>query len=389
MTAIVPGRPPALRRRSAVRSRTSMPASRTRRLRASSIERPGRIAAGMKDPRPGVGGLSSRGDLAVDRVERNTVAYQIRDPSRGFVAKGFRGRPGPRARLPHGSCPSGEGRRIVGSDRGSDTALSVPSGRLFEPGFRDQRRSQAEFSTSERDVESRDARTDNERATRGVAHVPRERSTGYSDFSTRAERRIPFRPPGTVAESEPRSPRPWENVVSVREDVPLERELLGRLENGTGLRSVGVTDLISLRRAYYRDRRSRGPDSRRPPGSSRPGSIGTPNAGRTTRPGRDVEARVRRDGLVGRIDILADLPIEVKTSSSLVSPSELPAYRPDHIEQLGMSLRSRGPSGRSPAHSRSRARARSRTSRPWTWRSVRPPGSERRCDDGPTSSGPP
>src|SRR5208282_449768 len=296
----------------------------------------GRVAAGMEDPRPGVGGLSSRGDLAVDRVERNTVADQIRDPSRGFVAESFRGRrvhePGSRT----DRVLEVKGRRIVGSDRGGDTALSVPSGRLFESGFRDQRRSQAEFSTSERDVESRDARTDNERTTRGVAHVSRERTTGYSDFSTRAERRIPFRPPGTVAEREPRSPRPWENVVSVREDVPLERELLGRLENGTGLRSVGVTDLISLRRAYYRTVGPAVPipaarQARLDQGRSVHRTLGA----RLAREGI-LEARVCRDGLVGRIDILADLPIEVKTSSGLVSPSELPAYRPDHIEQLGM-----------------------------------------------------
>jgi hypothetical protein len=49
-----------------------------------------------------------------------------------------------------------------------------------------------------------------------------------------------------------------------------------------------------------------------------------------------LEARVRRDGLVGRVDILAELPVEVKTATSLADPESLAVQRPDHIEQLGM-----------------------------------------------------
>ena len=49
-----------------------------------------------------------------------------------------------------------------------------------------------------------------------------------------------------------------------------------------------------------------------------------------------LEARVRRDGLVGRIDILSELPVEVKTATSLADPTNLASQRPDHVEQLGM-----------------------------------------------------
>jgi len=140
----------------------------------------------------------------------------------------------------------------------------------------------------------------------------------------------------TVPEGEGNSSRSWESVVSVRADVPLERELQARLENETGLRSVGVTDLISLRRAYYR---TVGPPvpilPERQIRLDRGRSVHRKLGAQLAREGI-LEARVRRDGLVGRIDILADLPIEVKTSSAIVSPAELPAYRPDHIEQLGM-----------------------------------------------------
>lgn len=139
-----------------------------------------------------------------------------------------------------------------------------------------------------------------------------------------------------MPESGPPSSRSWESVVSVREDSLLEQELLGRLQKGTGLRSVGVTDLVSLRRAYYR---TVGPAVPIPPARQarldQGRSVHRALGARLAREGI-LEARVRRDGLVGRIDILSDLPIEVKTSSGLVSPSELRAERPDHIEQLGM-----------------------------------------------------
>jgi len=169
-----------------------------------------------------------------------------------------------------------------------------------------------------------------------VAHAFRERDTGYSDFSTRAGGRIPSRLWATVAEREPRSPASWETVVSVREETLLEEEIRARFAKGSGRRSVGVTDLISLRRAFYRtvappvpippDRRARLDQGR-----ALHRLLGSRLAGEGI-----LEARVRRDGLVGRIDILADLPTEVKTTSAFVAPSDLPAYRPDHIEQLGM-----------------------------------------------------
>jgi len=124
--------------------------------------------------------------------------------------------------------------------------------------------------------------------------------------------------------------------VSVALVPSLEEELLSRIARQLPPRAVGVTDLISLRRAYYRlvgppveipeERRVRleeGRDVHR--------TIGDRLAGEGI-----LEARVRRDGLVGRIDILADVPIEVKTSAQLVAPPDLPTARPDHLEQLAM-----------------------------------------------------
>lgn len=133
-----------------------------------------------------------------------------------------------------------------------------------------------------------------------------------------------------------RSPIRWEDVVSVREDTSLERELSNRWGRAGGEKAVGVTDLLALRKAFYR---AIGPAVPIPP--ERQARL---DEGRTVH--RDVgtrlsqegilEARVRRDGLVGRIDILAELPVEVKTSSAAMDLPDLVAHRPDHVEQLGM-----------------------------------------------------
>lgn len=139
-----------------------------------------------------------------------------------------------------------------------------------------------------------------------------------------------------MVESAPSSPIPWETVVSAREEDTLERELTVRLGKGSGERSIWVTDLISLRPAFYR---TVVPAVRIPPAREarlRQGRVLHRALGsRLAREGT-LEARVRREGIVARIDILGEIPIEVKTTTALVDPSELSTHRPDHIEQLGM-----------------------------------------------------
>lgn len=139
-----------------------------------------------------------------------------------------------------------------------------------------------------------------------------------------------------VPESDSTSSVPWENAVSVREDSELAQELTARYAKGSGERAIGVTDLLALRKAYYR---RAAPPVPIPPdrqlrldqGRALHRTLGTLLSGEGI-----LEARVRRDGLVGRIDILSDLPVEVKSSSALVEPAKLAIYRPDHIEQLAM-----------------------------------------------------
>ena len=157
----------------------------------------------------------------------------------------------------------------------------------------------------------------------------------YSGFS-RSRGRIPIGYPLIVSDRAVRSPEPWEAVVSVRAETALEAELSARLGAEKGERAIGVTDLISLRRAFYRAVAPAVPipparQARLDQGRALHRTLGARLAQEGT-----LEARVRRDGLVGRIDILSEVPVEVKTASALVDPSGLAVARPDHVEQLAM-----------------------------------------------------
>lgn len=134
------------------------------------------------------------------------------------------------------------------------------------------------------------------------------------------------------------SPAPiaWEGTVSVQGDPDLEAEVLARFDHLSGVRPVGVTELLAARRSYYRLTAPPVPvpadrQARLDRGRAVHRSLGSRLASEGT-----LEARVRRGGLVGRIDILADVPVEVKTSTALAEPSALVLERPDHIEQLAM-----------------------------------------------------
>jgi CRISPR/Cas system-associated exonuclease Cas4 (RecB family) len=128
----------------------------------------------------------------------------------------------------------------------------------------------------------------------------------------------------------------WRTAVSVREDTDLARLLAARLPLAGAPRPVSVTDLLAPRRAYWRavgppiaiapEREVRLEEGRR---LHRALGVGLAVSGA-------LEVRVRRDGLQGRIDLLTDRPVEVKTSSSSLPKEDLRTSRPDHVDQLGM-----------------------------------------------------
>jgi hypothetical protein len=127
----------------------------------------------------------------------------------------------------------------------------------------------------------------------------------------------------------------WRDGVTVREDEELACTFSARLPSAAAPRAIAVTDLVAPRRAYWRacapvpiaaERQSRldlGRALHRRIGSA----LATEGA---------LEVRVRREGLVGRIDLLSDLPVEVKTLTRAVDPADWVAARPDQVDQLAM-----------------------------------------------------
>ena len=124
--------------------------------------------------------------------------------------------------------------------------------------------------------------------------------------------------------------------MEVRAAPALDQEFAARYSRQTGLRSIGVTDLISLRRAFFRWQAPAVPIPESRQARIEQGRAVHRDVGALLSREGILEARVRRDGLVGRIDILAEVPVEVKTASTVVEPSALLASRPDHVEQLAM-----------------------------------------------------
>ncbi|MGI0155258.1 MAG: CRISPR-associated protein Cas4, partial [Thermoplasmata archaeon] len=127
----------------------------------------------------------------------------------------------------------------------------------------------------------------------------------------------------------------WRAAVGVREEPELERALVDRLPPPAAPRPVSVTDLVGPRRAFWREfspvpmdpERQRRVDL----GRSIHRRLGAALAGEGA-----LEVRVRSEGVVGRIDLLSDVPVEVKTSASSVGVEHLHSARPDQIEQLAI-----------------------------------------------------
>jgi hypothetical protein len=132
---------------------------------------------------------------------------------------------------------------------------------------------------------------------------------------------------------EPPAEIDWPMCVRVRAEPALAAELRGRWPPSGSPRDITVTDLVALRRAYW---------SRVAPVPVSPARAQRLEVGRSLhrRIGSvlaefgPLEVRFRRDGIVGRIDLLADRPVEVKSSAALLPPAELVAGRPDQIEQV-------------------------------------------------------
>lgn len=127
----------------------------------------------------------------------------------------------------------------------------------------------------------------------------------------------------------------WPASVRVEEDLPLAEEIRQRFAVASGALPISVSDLLAPRRAFWRRIAPATPIAaerreRMEVGRSWHARLG----GDLAAEGR-FEVRVRRDGIVGRIDLLADVPVEVKTGA-IVGADQMVALRPDHVEQIAM-----------------------------------------------------
>ncbi len=128
----------------------------------------------------------------------------------------------------------------------------------------------------------------------------------------------------------------WRTAVRVLDEPDLARELTDRCGQASGLRSVGVTDLLAARPAFWRLAAPPVRVTAEREARMRSGRTWHRRLGEALAAEGQLEVRVRRDGIVGRLDALTDRPIEVKTASLAVGPELLLAERPEYAEQLAM-----------------------------------------------------
>jgi hypothetical protein len=122
-------------------------------------------------------------------------------------------------------------------------------------------------------------------------------------------------------------------------------ELSAALARKGTRRRVAVTDLVNPRQAYFRWTH---PEIQPSPEKLQTMLAGTgfhELFGRAVSTEEYVEQFVEVEGVVGKIDIFDDAPVELKTSRSI--PADIPLMRPSYLDQLGLyCAMTRKPAGR-------------------------------------------
>ncbi len=126
-----------------------------------------------------------------------------------------------------------------------------------------------------------------------------------------------------------------ERVVSgLDANRTIKDELSAALTRQGRRRRLSVTDLVNPRQAFFQRTR---PDIQPDPERKQAMLAGTgfhEVFGRAVSTEEFVEQFVEFQGIVGKIDIYDDIPVELKTTASL--PAGTAAARPSYIDQLGM-----------------------------------------------------
>jgi hypothetical protein len=123
-------------------------------------------------------------------------------------------------------------------------------------------------------------------------------------------------------------------VAGLDANRTIKDELTDALKRQGRRRRISVTDLVNPRQAFFQRAR---PDIQPDPERKQAMLAGTgfhEVFGRAVSSEEFVEQFVEFQGIVGKIDIYDDIPVELKTTASL--PSGTAAARPSYIDQLGM-----------------------------------------------------
>ncbi|HZH81110.1 MAG TPA: hypothetical protein VFD68_07385, partial [Gemmatimonadales bacterium] len=126
-----------------------------------------------------------------------------------------------------------------------------------------------------------------------------------------------------------------ERVVSgIDANRTVKDELTEALKRQGLRRRISVTDLVNPRQAFHQRAR---PDIQPDPERKQAMLAGTgfhEVFGRAVSTEEFVEQFIEFQGVVGKIDIYEDIPVELKTTASL--PTGLAAARASYVDQLGM-----------------------------------------------------
>ena len=123
--------------------------------------------------------------------------------------------------------------------------------------------------------------------------------------------------------------------IAVERDAERTGALARAVEGSRYVRPVSVTELVELRPAYHRlvHPVPAGPERR---ARMEAGRALHDRLERLLASPEHREVRIARDGLIGRVDVLDDVPVEIKTTGRLTEGVPITEARPLYVDQLGM-----------------------------------------------------
>jgi hypothetical protein len=128
----------------------------------------------------------------------------------------------------------------------------------------------------------------------------------------------------------------WADALSVEEDPDLAAELTARMRPAGRAPRTSVTDLQALRPAFWRTTVGAPPVSPAREQVLEGGRRLHRILGQVFAPVGQLEVRVHDGAVHGRVDVLADRPIEIKTSAYPPPASDPLTERPEHVDQVAM-----------------------------------------------------